>query len=145
MTTAREILAVKGTAVATISPCASAYEAAARMSERNIGSLVVLDEGRLVGLITERDILRRVVAEGRDPNSTRVEEVMTSEIICCQLHTTLEEASGVMKNRRLRHLPVASEAGELQGLISIGDLNAAQSHDHEQTIHLLEAYIHGYV
>jgi len=145
MSTVRDILTVKGTAVATISPQASAYEAATRMSERNIGSLVVTDAGRLVGVITERDILQRVVAAGRDANATRVEEVMTSEIVCCQMHTTLQEASGVMKNRRLRHLPVVSESGELQGLISIGDLNAAQSHDQEQTIHLLHEYIHGYV
>jgi len=145
MSTVRDILAVKGTAIETISPQASAYEAAARMSERNIGSLVVIDEGRLIGVITERDILQRVVAQGRDSNATRVEEVMTSEIVCCQMHTTLQEASGVMKNRRLRHLPVVSEAGQLQGLISIGDLNAAQSHAQEQTIHLLHEYINGYV
>jgi CBS domain-containing protein len=145
MATVRDILAVKGTAVATISPHASAYEAAAQMTERNIGSLVVVDEGRLIGLITERDLLQRVLAHSRNPDATRVEEVMTAEIICCQMHTTVEEASGVMKNRRLRHLPVVTESGELQGLISIGDLNAQQTHDHEQTIHLLEVYIHGYV
>jgi CBS domain-containing protein len=116
-----------------------------RMSACNIGSLVVVDDGRLVGVITERDLLRGVLALGRDPSTTRVEEVMTAEIVCCQMHTTLEEASGVMKNRRLRHLPVVSEAGELQGLISIGDLNAAHSHDQELTIHLLHEYIHGYV
>jgi CBS domain-containing protein len=104
-----------------------------------------MDEGRLIGVITERDILQRVVAPGRNAATTRVEEVMTSEIVCCRLHTTVEEASGVMKNRRLRHLPVVSEEGEMQGLISIGDLNAAQSHDQEQTIHLLHEYIYGYV
>jgi CBS domain-containing protein len=145
MATVRDILAVKGTAVVTISPRASAYEAAERMTEHNIGSLVVTDEGRVIGVITERDLLRQVVAPRRDPAVTRVEEVMTPEVVCCRLHTTLEEASGVIKNRRLRHLPVVSEAGELQGVISIGDLNAAQSHDQEQTIHLLNEYIHGYV
>src|SRR5438045_2661364 len=109
MRTVRDILAVKGNEVVTISPQASAYEAATRMSERNIGSLVVMEEGRLVGVITERDILQRVVALGRNALATRVEEVMTSEIVCCRMHTTLEEASGVMKNRRLRHLPVVTD------------------------------------
>ena len=145
MRTVQDIVAVKGNEVVTISPQITALEAATRMSERNIGSLVVMDEGRLVGVVTERDILQRVVAQGRNPGATRVDEVMTSEIVCCRMHTTLEEASGVMKNRRLRHLPIVSEAGELQGLISIGDLNAAQSHQHEQTIHLLHEYIYGYV
>jgi CBS domain-containing protein len=145
MATVRDILAVKGNSVVTISPQANCYEAAARMTEQNIGSLVVTDQGRLLGVITERDILQRVVAQGRDPATTRVEEVMTAEIVCCQLHTPLDEASGVIKNRRLRHLPVVSEAGELQGLISIGDLNAHQSHAQEQTIHLLHEYISGHV
>jgi CBS domain-containing protein len=145
MATVRDILAVKGTAVATIAPSASIFEAAARMTEQKIGSLVVIDDSRLVGVITERDILQRVVAARREPAETRVEEVMTQEVVCCRLHTTLEEASGVMKNRRIRHLPVVSEEGELQGLISIGDLNAAQSHDQELTIHLLHEYIYGYV
>ncbi len=145
MATVRDILAVKGTAVATISPDASVYEAASRMTEQGIGSLMVMAGGQVIGVITERDILQRIVAERRDPAATHVDEAMTTEVVCCQLHTPLDEARGVMKNRRLRHLPVVSEEGELQGVISIGDLNAHLNHDQEQTIHLLNAYIHGYV
>ena len=144
MAMVRDILAVKGTDVASVHPGATVYEAALRMNARKIGSLAVLDEGRLLGILTERDILQRIVGERRDPNTTRVEEVMTTEVVCCQLHTSLDEARGVMKNRRIRHMPVVSEAGDLQGMISIGDLNAHQANSQEQTIHLLHEYIYGY-
>jgi len=145
MPTAKDILAIKGSRVATIHPEATVYEAALRMNEERIGSLVVLDQNQLVGLFTERDILQRVVAEQRDAAHTPVHEVMTTEVLCCQLHTTLEEARGVMKNRRIRHLPVLGDDDELLGMISIGDLNAYQTSTQEQTIYFLEQYIHGQV
>jgi CBS domain-containing protein len=113
------------------------------MNEHKIGSLVVIDDGELVGIFTERDVLRRVVGERRDPVSTRVEEVMTTEVVCCTPDTPLDEARSAMKNRRIRHLPVVDEHRQLRGLISIGDLNAYQTNDQEHTIHLLEAYLYG--
>jgi len=145
MAMVKDILAVKGGTVESIGPEESVYEAASRMTDKQIGSLVVIADGRLLGIITERDILQRIVAERRDPATVRVEEAMTAEIVCCRLHTTVDEARGVMKNRRLRHLPVVTDDGELQGLISIGDLNAHQNHSQEQTIHLLHEYILGHV
>lgn len=144
MATVREILAVKGTQVASIRPHATIYEAAERMNELRIGSLAVLDGNRLIGILTERDILRKVVGMRRDPTEALVEDVMTSEVVCCQQHTRLEEASGVMTNRRIRHLPVLGDEGELLGMISIGDLNAHQTHTQELTIKLLHEYIYGY-
>jgi CBS domain-containing protein len=140
-----EILAIKGTHIEMVSPTASVYEAAVQMNRLKIGSLVVHDAGRLVGILTERDILQRIVAECRDAASTHVEDVMTTEVVCCRMNTSLEEARGVMKNRRIRHLPVLSEEGELLGVISIGDLNAHANHAHEQTIYLLQEYIAGHV
>lgn len=145
MATVHDLLAVKGTQVQSIGPDATVFEAAERMNGHRIGSLVVLDEGMPTGIITERDILQRVVAMRRDPDETRVADVMTRELICCQPHTTVEEARGVMKNRRIRHMPVVQESGKLLGLISIGDLNAHDSNHKELTIHLLEAYIAGQV
>ncbi|HYT89931.1 MAG TPA: CBS domain-containing protein [Gemmataceae bacterium] len=145
MPTVRDILAHKGSEVAAISPEATIYEAAVRMNERKIGSLAVLHDGRLYGIITERDILQRVVAARRDPSQTPVSEVMTTEVVCCQLHTSLDEARGVMKNRRIRHLPVLNEEGLLLGMVSIGDLNAHEANTQEQTIHLLHEYIYGHV
>ena len=80
-----------------------------------------------------------------DPGQALVQDVMTVEVVCCQPYTQLEEARGVLKNRRIRHLPVVDDAKELLGLISIGDLNAYDAHDHEFTIHILQEYIHGRV
>lgn len=145
MATVRDILNTKGTEVASIHPHATVYEAAVCMNDRRIGALVVLDGERLVGMFTERDILRRVVAQRRDAAETHVRDVMTEEVACCRMHTTLEEARGVMKNRRIRHLPVVDDQDRLLGLISIGDLNAFQTSSQENTIHLLHQYIYGHV
>jgi CBS domain-containing protein len=145
MATVREILARKGSHVNTISPAATVLEAARLMNEHRIGSLVVLDGGEVVGMFTERDVMRRVVGELRDPAQTPVGEVMTTEIVCCTLETTIAEARGAMKNRRVRHIPLVDDERRLQGLISIGDLNAYETSDHEQTIYLLQEYIGGRV
>src|SRR5262245_47401119 len=143
MATVSDILARKGSHIETISPMATVFEAADRMNHDKIGSLVVLAGDRLVGIITERDILVRIVAQCRDASSTLVEDVMTTELVCCKPHTPLEEARGTLKNRRIRHLPLLDEDDQLCGLISIGDLNAYDSCDHERTIHLLQEYIYG--
>jgi CBS domain-containing protein len=145
MATVREILARKGSHVSTISPGATVLEAALLMNEHKIGSLVVIQDGQVVGMFTERDVLRRVVGEQRHPAQTLVGEVMTTEVICCTLQTTIAEARGAMKNRRVRHLPLVDDERRLQGLISIGDLNAYETSDHEQTIYLLQEYIYGRV
>src|SRR5205823_6116419 len=83
-------------------PEATVFAAAVLMNERKIGSLMVMADGRLVGILTERDIMRRVVADQRDANLTLVSEVMTCDVVCCRPHTDLEEAKSVMKHRRIR-------------------------------------------
>jgi CBS domain-containing protein len=143
MATIMTILASKGTHVLTIGPDASVLQAALLMNEHKIGALVVADGDGVAGMFTERDVLRRVVGEQRDPTATRVAEVMTSEVACCTPETTLDEARGAMKNRRIRHLPVVEENGRLCGLISIGDLNAHQMTSQEHTIHLMHEYLYG--
>jgi CBS domain-containing protein len=145
MATVRDILAVKGPHVLSISPEATVLDAAVLMNEHKVGSLVVLSGGRLIGIISERDILMRVVVPRHDPGTTPVHAVMTTEVVCCQPHTPLDEARGVLKNRRIRHLPVLDDDQRLCGLISIGDLNAHDAHDHEFTIHVLQEYIYGRV
>jgi CBS domain-containing protein len=139
----RDILELKGSHIESISPMATAFEAADHMNHHKIGSLVVLAEERLVGIITERDILVRIVAQSRDANGTLVEDVMTTEVACCRPHTTIDEARSTLKNRRIRHLPVVDEDGRLCGVISIGDLNAWNANEQERTIHFLNEYIHG--
>jgi CBS domain-containing protein len=143
MATVKDILAVKGSGVLSIGPDATALDAAEMMNQHKVGSLVVMSGGQLIGIISERDILTRVVVPRLDPGRALVQDVMTVEVVCCRLHTPLEEARGVLKNRRIRHLPVVDDARQLLGLISIGDLNAHEAHDHEVTIHILQEYIQG--
>jgi CBS domain-containing protein len=139
----QDILARKGSQVQTIGPEASVFDAATLMNQHKIGSLLVAEDERLVGIITERDILLRVVAQRRDVDATHVADVMTTEVACARPHTTIEEARSVMKNRRIRHLPVCEEDGHIDGLISIGDLNAWDNDSQEFTIHFMEQYIYG--
>jgi len=145
MATVQDLLARKGPHVFTTGPGATVLDAAFLMNEHKIGSLVVLDDDRVIGIFTERDVLRRVVGEQREPATTLVGEVMTTEVVCCTLATTITEARGAMKNRRVRHLPLVDGEHRLLGLISIGDLNAYETSDHEQTIYLLQEYISGRV
>ncbi len=145
MATVKSIVETKGAHVWSVGPGANVLDAAVLMNEHKIGALVVLEGGRLVGVFTERDVLRRVVGEARNPAATRVADVMTTEVVCCSPETTLEEARGVMKNRRIRHLPVLDNEGRLLGLVSIGDLNAHMEHDQERHIHLLNEYLYGRV
>jgi CBS domain-containing protein len=138
-----DILAGKGRQMVTISGQASVFTAATVMNDNKVGSLLVLEDGRLVGMLTERDISQRVVADQRDPQTTRVADVMAVDVICCQPHTDLEDARSVMMHRRVRHLPVVEEEGGVIGLISIGDLNAHTVDHQERTINLLQGYIQG--
>jgi CBS domain-containing protein len=143
MTRVQDLLDRKGPHVWTVGPTATVLEAARAMNAHRVGALVVTDGDRVVGMFTERDVLVRVVAGRRDPESTRVADVMTAEVICGSPETTVEEARGVMRDRRIRHLPVADGDGRLVGLISIGDLNALTQAAQEQTIFLLHEYILG--
>jgi CBS domain-containing protein len=143
MATVKDILATKGSHLLTISPTATVYDAALVMNEHKVGSLLVLQDGRLAGIITERDILQRVVAKRRDPGELSVRDVMTTELVCGRPHTTLEEVRGVMKNRRIRHMPITDDNDQLLGMVSIGDLNAHESNTKEMTIHMLHQYIYG--
>jgi CBS domain-containing protein len=143
MATIRDILAVKGSQVLSIDPAATAHDAAVRMHEHKVGSLLVMSGGTLVGIVTERDIMHRVVVPKREPTETQVCEIMTAELVCCRRETSLEEARGVMKNRRLRHLPVLDDVDQLCGMVSIGDLNAHEVLHQELTIHVLREYISG--
>jgi CBS domain-containing protein len=145
MATVRDILATKGPHVLSIGPDATVLDAALLMNEHKVGSLLVMSGGQLVGIVTERDLLARVVSQRRDPATTVVHAVMTAEVACCRPETTVDEARGVMKNRRIRHLPVLDDTDQLLGVVSIGDLNAHLSHDQELTIHILHEYIHGRV
>ena len=145
MANVKEILSRKGCRVLSVEPTATVLQAAGVMNEHKVGAVVVLAEQGIVGMFTERDVLSRVVAEQRDPARTRVSEVMTIEVVCCKPETSIDEARGAMKTRRIRHLPVMDACGHILGLVSIGDLNAYHATDQEQTIYLLDEYLHGRV
>ena len=145
MATLGDVLARKGRQVVSIGPQASVLEATQIMNRQQIGALIVEEEGRVLGMFTERDVLRRVVAEEKSPSTTRVDDVMTTDVVCGGRETSLEEAAAVMKNRRIRHLPVCDDDGQLEGLVSIGDLNAWEADGHETTIRFLSEYIQGRV
>lgn len=142
MATVRDILAEKGSQIVSIGKDADVLQAAVLMNDHKIGALVVTDAGNVVGMFTERDVMRRVVVERRDPARTFVREVMTTDVVCCTPDTDLDEARGVFRNRRIRHLPVVTPEGRLLGLISIGDLNAYHADTQERTIHFLHAYLY---
>jgi len=142
MPTVQTILAKKGGEVLSTTVADSVLAAASLMNERGIGGLVVLDGNRVAGMFTERDILRRVVAMGRDPADTLVREVMTAPVAFCRRETTLEECRAVMTEKRIRHLPVVDEKG-VCGIVTIGDLMAQEVTEHEATIQYLNEYIFG--
>jgi len=143
MATVRDILATKGTHVWSVGLDATVLQAASLMNEHKVGALVVLDGGRIAGMFTERDVLRRVVGERRDPAATRVAEVMTADVVFCKPETTVEEARVAVKDRRIRHLPVLDGGEHLLGMISIGDLNAFEAASQEHTIYMLHEYLYG--
>lgn len=142
MGTVKDILAKKGRDVATVTRDQTVLAAAEEMNRRRIGSLVVVEEGTVVGIFTERDILTRVVAARRDPAATRVEEVMTTPVAVCRPDTRIEECRGVMTNQRIRHLPVIAD-GRLAGIVTSGDVLASEMAEQQQTITYLQEYIHG--
>lgn len=105
-----------------ISPEAGLFEAAKKMKESNIGALPVCEGERLIGMITDRDLTIRGVAEGRDPKKTKVREVMSGDIACCFEDQELEEAAELMENMQIRRLPVLDTAKKLVGIVSLGDV-----------------------
>jgi len=140
MATAEQLINLKGSTVASLPPTASVLEAAQLMNERQIGSVLVIERNTLVGIFTERDVLRRIVAEQCDPAATVLSDVMTREVAYASAHTTLDEIRRAMRERRIRHMPVL-EKKRVMGIISIGDLNKADNDRKVETIRYLEQYM----
>ncbi|MFK7883358.1 MAG: CBS domain-containing protein [Phycisphaerales bacterium] len=142
MGTVNDILDRKGTTIHSVGATVTVLQAAQMMNEHKIGSLTVTLDNKLVGILTERDILTRVVADQRDPEQTKVGEVMTRDVMTCRPTTRLNEARKVMREQRVRHLPVVDDM-ELKGMVSIGDLNHAEHGILVETIQSMETYIAG--
>ena len=140
MSTVSEILGDKGRDVLKIDAGASVFEAVEQMVAANVGSLLVTDGGDIVGIVTERDYLRRVTLEGRTDKDTAVGEIMTSPLVVVNPDTSIDECMAVMTDRRIRHVPVV-ENGEVIGVVSIGDLVKFKSKQQSFEIQYLTDYI----
>jgi CBS domain-containing protein len=138
-----DILETKGRRVLEVDGSATVLEAITRMVDGNVGSLLVTDGGRLVGIVTERDYLRRVTLEGRDERTTPVREIMSSPIVYTTPESSIEECMAVMTERRIRHLPVLDEQQQVVGVVSIGDVVKFQSKEQSVQIKFLTEYISG--
>lgn len=138
----KDLLKVKGGDVASVSETDMVLEAARMMNERKIGSVVVTHGENVVGIFTERDILVRVVAQGRDPGNTPVGEVMTRPVAVCHPDTKLEECKSIVSGKRIRHLPVVEE-GRLVGIVTSGDLLAREAKEQKDHIEYLYEYLYG--
>jgi CBS domain-containing protein len=141
MATLGDLLATKGHDVIAVQPSDTVLQAANLMNDRNIGGVVVLDGDRLAGIFTERDVLRRVVAQALDPSDTTVAEVMTTPVITCPPDMTLEDCAAIMTTRGVRHLPV-KEGRELTGVVTIRDLLAYKVSEQQATLDQMTNYLY---
>ncbi len=137
-----QLLDSKGRDVVSISPDASVFDAIQLMADKGIGALVVLEAGRLAGIVTERDYARKVILQGRSSQSTTVREIMTPDVVTTSSKQSVEKCMNLVTDKRIRHLPVVDD-GQLAGIISIGDLVKAIIADQQQAIEELEHYISG--
>lgn len=134
------ILDRKGRTVYSVSSTATIADAVAEMNRHRVGSVLVIDGGKLVGIFTERDVLRRVVGAGVDPKGTRVADVMTAGVITISPEATIDETMRIFTEKRCRHLPVLEE-GRLAGAISIGDITRWVADAHRAEAEHLKNYI----
>ena len=142
MTSIRQLLEKKGRDVWSVSPEASVYDALLLLAEKNIGALLVLQDGQLTGIVSERDYARKVVLQGKASMKTPVSEIMTKDVLTIDPQISVKDALALMTDRHIRHLPVV-EDNKLVGLVSIGDLVKSIIAEQEFMINQLEKYISG--
>jgi CBS domain-containing protein len=138
----RAILEAKGGAVYSIHPKATVYDAIAMMADKGVGALLVMEGGRLVGIVSERDYTRKVILKGRSSREALVEEIMTSGVVTASPDITVAEGMRLMTDHRIRHLPLV-DGDKVAGVVSIGDLVKAIISEQEATIAHLTNYIAG--
>jgi len=142
MTQVKYVLQTKGDATLTIDPAASVFDALKRMADHDIGSLLVMSKGKLVGLFTERDFARKVAAQGSAFVGSSVGEMMTEEVLYVTPDTTVEQCMALMTEKHTRHLPVLDK-NQVVGIVSIGDVLKKLIADKDVEIKQLERYITG--
>lgn len=137
----KAILDTKGNAFWSVAPDTSVYDALRLMADKEVGSVMVVENGEVRGIVTERDYARKVALEGKLSLDTPVAEIMTTQVLCTRPDQTIEEAMALMTDKRVRHLPVLSSNDDIVGVVSIGDLVKAVISEQRFLISQLEAYI----
>jgi CBS domain-containing protein len=135
-----QVLASKGSQVWSISPDATVFTGLTLMAEKNIGALLILENDRPVGIMSERDYARKIIIEGRSSRDTRIGSIMTTRLVSVRPNDSVEYAMALMTRERIRHLPVM-DGDSVLGLVSIGDLVKATIDQQQFTIEQLERYI----
>jgi len=141
MKTVRQLLQGKGKDIYSVSPASSVLDAIGVMADRGVGALLVMDQGRLAGIISERDYARKVILHGKSSHDTPVGDIMTQKLVTVNPEHTVEDCMALMTEKRIRHLPVM-EGGRVAGVLSIGDLVKEVIAEQQETIKQLEQYIH---
>ena len=141
MKTVRQLLQGKSRALSTIGPDARVFDALKLMAEKNIGALPVVENGKLMGIVSERDYARKVILQGKSSHDTSVKQIMTERAVCVEPGNTIEECMALMTDKHIRHLPVI-ENEKLLGILSIGDLVKETISEQQLVIKQLESYIH---
>lgn len=142
MKTIKQLLDEKGSDIWWIAPRETVFQAIKEMAQKEIGALVVLDQGKLVGIISERDYARKVILKDKASHDTNVDEIMTSPVVCGRLDQTVDECMALITDKRVRHLPII-EQERVVGVISIGDLVKSIIAEQQFVIEQLEHYISG--
>lgn len=140
--TIESILGQKDRKIFSVSPEATVYDAIALMAEKNVGALLVMENEKLVGIISERDYSRKVMLKGKTSRNSYVREIMTTELVTANPRETVQECLRFMTDNHIRHLPVVAD-GELRGVISIGDLVKQVISTQSATLDQLKDYISG--
>ncbi len=140
MKTVKQILQSKTHSILSISPDATVYDALKLMAEKEVGALLVMQAGKLVGIISERDYARKVILHGKSSKEIHVSDIMTSKVVYVSTAQTVDECMALMTDKRIRHLPVY-EGKQLVGVVSIGDLVKEAISEREYIIKQLESYI----
>ena len=142
MTTVSALLSIKGGEIWSIGPDASVFEGLEMMADKNVSGQLIQDNGKLVGIFTERDYARKLILKGRFSKDTKIRDLMTTNVLYVEPDNTIQDCMTLMTEKRIRHLPVMDN-GRLVGILTIGDLVKQIISEQESTIHQLENYISG--
>ena len=142
MRTVRQLLEAKAPEVFAIGPDAPVIDAIRLMAEKRIGALLVMQAGKLAGIVSERDYARKIVLQGRSSHDTPVRDIMTADVVSIGLDDTTDRCMQLVTDRRIRHLPVL-DGGSVLGVVSIGDLVKAVIEDQQLELDQLQRYIVG--